>query len=162
MDENHNCLGNLWENFQRCYWENSKICIILNNSQQNFKNPALIYRTFGRKMSIVRKYWETFENIWWKFNRKIEKNYLVLEEVWLKIGHSEISAFYYNIFSISGRETFPVFPPGGLYIFEKFIFLERIILKISMSMWRPYKSRENSDEVYFLVEKFIKNRSKIG
>ena len=40
--------------------------------------------------------------------------YLFLEKLLLKLEHSEITSFFYNIFSISGGGgTFPVFPPAG-------------------------------------------------
>ena len=45
-----------FENFKKISQENGKKWIILAYSQQDFKNPALIFRAFGRKIQIVGKF----------------------------------------------------------------------------------------------------------
>ena len=63
----------------------------------------------------VGKFWESFENFWWKFYRKI-KLFLFFnffENLLLKIEHSEIPPFFYNnSFGFGGGWGFPPFPPG--------------------------------------------------
>ena len=44
----------------------------LSQFSTKFKNLALIFREFGRKVQIVGKFWENFEIFCSKFNRKIE------------------------------------------------------------------------------------------
>ena len=53
LDEKHNCLGNFLRKFSKISLKNSKKCILLADSQQNFKIPALFFREFGRKIQIV-------------------------------------------------------------------------------------------------------------
>ena len=50
-------------------------CNILANFPKdltNLTNHPLIHCAFGRKSQIVGKFWVYFENVWWKFYRKIE------------------------------------------------------------------------------------------
>ena len=37
---------------------------------KNLTKHALIFRSFGRKIQIIGKFWENYENFWWKFNKK--------------------------------------------------------------------------------------------
>ena len=39
---------------------------------KKFQDYALKICSFGRKTQLVGKFWEYLENLWWKFNRKIE------------------------------------------------------------------------------------------
>ena len=57
------------------------------------------------------EFWENFESIWWKLNRKIE--FLIfLGKLLLKIEPSEITSFFYNnFFHFGGVGTFPMPPP---------------------------------------------------
>ena len=72
---------------------------------------ALNFSAFGRKTQIVGKFWENFENLWWKFYRKIEFVFIfLLEYLLLKIVLG-ITPFFLNIFSVSRGGDFPL-PPG--------------------------------------------------
>ena len=89
------------------FWKFAKIfeikvqkSIIFARFTQNFIHPASIFSRVWRKTKIVGKFLRKFENFWWKFNRKIDFK-LFLEKMLLKIEPSEITSFFYDIFSIS-------------------------------------------------------------
>ena len=44
---------------------------------KKFQNPALNFRAFGRKTQLLGKFWENFENFWWKCNRKRNSSIVV-------------------------------------------------------------------------------------
>ena len=74
---------------------------------KSFYKPSLNFYAFGRKTQIVWKFWEHFEIFWWKLYRKIEffifyfDFFMFFENLLLKIEPSEITPFFYNIFSVS-------------------------------------------------------------
>ena len=90
--------------------ENSKKCLILAYSQQNFKNPALIFARLDEKYKVLGN----FEKILKFFDiNSLEKLnfYLCLEKLLLKIEPSEITSFFYNnFFNFGGGGNVP---PGG-------------------------------------------------
>ena len=92
---------------------------------KKFNNHSLIFCAFGGKTQIVGKFWETFENIWWRFYRKIAfVFYFNFGKCVIKIEHSEIKPFFYNIFSVSGGGSpFPLATPLNR---SKFPFRENI------------------------------------
>ena len=83
-------------------------CIIVAYFSNNLAHRALIFRSFGRKSQIVWKFWE---KIWKLLMKMLLENrififLLMLENLLLKIGPSEITQFY-KINSVSGG-VFPL------------------------------------------------------
>ena len=75
--------------------------------QKDLTNNALIFLEFGRKTQIVGNFWENFEIIWWKFNKKFNFYLLfIFQNLLQKIEPSEIPSFSYN-FSVSGDFHLP-------------------------------------------------------
>ena len=62
------------------------------------QNHAVNFCAFGQKTQMFGKFWEIFENFWWKFNGKIEFFSIFWENLLLKIETSEITSFFYNNF----------------------------------------------------------------
>ena len=94
------------------YLKNMLKCIILAYFSKDLTNHSLTFCAFGRKTQILGTFWEKFENLWWKFYRKIEFLFFIfiLENLLLKIEPSEIAPFFYNIFWFRGVEFFPLSP----------------------------------------------------
>ena len=83
-----------FRNFAKILFRKLPKCIILAYFTQNFTNPALIFRAFGRKtncLKILAKILD--ENSIKKLTFK-----LFLKKLMLKIEPSEITSFFYNIF----------------------------------------------------------------
>ena len=78
---------------------------------KKFQNHAINLCAFGRKTQLVGKFWEIFENFWWKCNGKIEFFSIFWENMLLKIETSEITSLFYNIFSGSVGGSNPPTPP---------------------------------------------------
>ena len=71
LDEKHNLLESfekIFENFPKKIANNAFFHIF----QRNLTNHYLIFCAFGRQTQIVGKFWENFDNFWWKFYWKIE------------------------------------------------------------------------------------------
>ena len=148
LDEKHPIvrkIWEIWENFQKNSLKNCLKCITLAYFQKNLTNPVLLFRAFGRKILIVGKFWENFENFWWKFNRKIE--FLAsCGKVVVKIEPSEITPFFYsNFFDFGGGGTFRVPPLAApmhfwLEIQNSFNTLHLNLISIAQniaSQWDP-------------------------
>ena len=60
--------------FEQIFFKKWQKCIIFAYFTQNFTNPALIFRAFGRKTQIVGNFDKIFKN----FLKKIAKNALFL------------------------------------------------------------------------------------
>ena len=66
LDEKPNCVGNVWENFQRFLWKNHKKCIIiLIYFQTNFKTLRWIFGRFD-KHNWFGNFWENSQKFLWK------------------------------------------------------------------------------------------------
>ena len=61
----------IFENLQKNFLRELRKCIF-SIFFRKFNKPCINFRAFGRKAQIVGKFWENFNNFWWKFNRKIE------------------------------------------------------------------------------------------
>ena len=84
--------------------------------KKKIKNLAFNFRALEEK----HKLFGNFE----KILKSVDKNsleklnvYLLLEKFLLKIEPSEITSFFYNIFSISAGDV-PCVPPGGAYAYS--------------------------------------------
>ena len=112
MDEKHKLLGNvekilkIFKNFLKKIAKMHYFSIFF----KRLTNHALNFCAFGRKTQIVGKFWENFENFWWKFYRKLHFYFIfILENLLVKIEPSEITPFFYNNFSVWVGE-FPLSP----------------------------------------------------
>ena len=84
---------------------------------KTFNKPCVNFLRVWTKTQIVGKFWENFEIFCWKFYRKIEffilfyfYFFIFFENLLLKIELSEITPFFYNIFSVSGGRISPLSP----------------------------------------------------
>ena len=127
LDKKHNLLESfekIFENFPKKIAKNALFLLIF---QKNLTNHSFIFCAFGQKTQIVGKFWENFENFWWKFYWKIEFLFyfiLFFENLLLKIEPSEITPVFYTSFlvlfpseitpgrSLGGKGEIPPFPPG--------------------------------------------------
>ena len=67
LDEKHNLLESFEKIFEIFHKNIAKNALFLDIFQKNSKNHAFLFCAFGRKTQIVGKFWENFENFWWKF-----------------------------------------------------------------------------------------------
>ena len=72
-------------------------CFILAYFSKDLTNPCVHFSPFGQKTQIVGKFWENFENFWWKFNWKLTFIRIFGKFV-TKKEPSEITPFFYNNF----------------------------------------------------------------
>ena len=104
----------IFENLKKIPKENCQKCSILAYFAKKIQNSALNFRAFGRKPQLV---WEFLENFKILDEYSIEKLnfYLFFVNFVAKIETSEITSFFYNIFSGSGRFETPPQPPPPAY-----------------------------------------------
>ena len=97
-------VGKFWENlrkfsknFLRKFRKMNSFSIFF----KRFNKPCVNFSRVWTKNTTCWKFWENFENFWWEFYRKLIFIF-ILENLLLKIEPSEITPFFYNIFSVSG------------------------------------------------------------
>ena len=93
--------------------------MLLHIFQKNLTNHALIFCAFGRKTQIVGKFWENFENFWWKFYRKLDF-YLIFIFICQKFVSTNRAFgnppfFYSNFFCFAGISPSPRLRPWTIF-----------------------------------------------
>ena len=109
LDEKHNLFEIFQKIFIRKLIKMHYFCIFL----KDLTSHALIFCAFGRKTHIFGKFWENFENFWWKCYRKIEIfsfNFIFRKFVTKNRAFGYNTIFLQQFFRFGGGD-FPL-PPG--------------------------------------------------
>ena len=116
MDEKHNCLGNLWENFQKFLHKIENYALF-----KHILNKILkILRYFFARLDEKCKLLGNFEIILKVFDKNsIEKYnfYLSLAKLWPKIEPSKCHHFFQHFFQFRGGDV-PCVGHRGAYVPE--------------------------------------------
>ena len=108
LDEKHNFLESFEKILENSHKKIPKNALLVHIFQKNLTNNSLLFCAFGRKTQILGKFWENFENFWWKFYWKIDF-YFIFRKFVTKNSLRKCHQFSTTIFSVWAE--FPPFPP---------------------------------------------------
>ena len=114
----------IFENFQKFLKKIAKNHYFSLFSNKILKNPALIFRAFGRKIQIVLKFWKNFGIFWLKFNRKFEFLIIFGKVVAQNRAFGNNIIFLQQFFPFRGERSLCPPPPGGACTMQNLNFAE--------------------------------------